>query len=85
LLDGVVAIAALDDFEAWSIQAEGALGHQKDALVVVFAQPAAGGEARAGLWVGRHVKDRTVALKRAPTFDETAALWSAVMILLRRA
>ena len=32
-----VAVAALDDFEAWSVEAEGTFGHQEDLLVVVLA------------------------------------------------
>ena len=46
LLDGSLAVAALDDFEAWAIEAQGALGHEKDALALVFAKADAGGEAR---------------------------------------
>jgi hypothetical protein len=37
LLDGVIAIATLNDFEAGAVQAEGAFGHQEDLLVVVLA------------------------------------------------
>src|SRR5260370_19696513 len=45
LLDGVLAVAALDDLQAGAVQAQGALGHEQHALLVVFAQTAAGSEA----------------------------------------
>jgi hypothetical protein len=54
LLDGVVTVAALDDFEAWADEAEGALGHQEDALVVIFAEAAACRQAGTGLQIGCH-------------------------------
>jgi hypothetical protein len=42
----VLAVAALDDFQARAIQAEGALRHQQHTLLVVFAKAAARSEAR---------------------------------------
>ena len=57
LLDSVMAIAALDDFEAGAIQAEGAFRHEQHVLVVVFAEAAACSEARAGLKMDGHDLD----------------------------
>jgi hypothetical protein len=37
LLNGMLAITPLNDFEARTIQAQSALGHQKEVLLVVFA------------------------------------------------
>jgi hypothetical protein len=37
LLDRVIAVTTLDDFEAGAVQAESAFGHQEDLLVVVLA------------------------------------------------
>jgi hypothetical protein len=55
LLDGVRAVAALDDLETWAIQAEGAFGHEENALVLaVVAQAAARGETRVAIQVRRH-------------------------------
>src|SRR6266446_6559973 len=51
---GVLAVAALDDFEAWAVETQSALGHEQHALVVVFAEAASGGEARAAVRVRRH-------------------------------
>jgi hypothetical protein len=45
LLHGVFAVAALDDFEAGAEEAQGTFGHEEDALIVVFAEADAGGEA----------------------------------------
>jgi hypothetical protein len=54
LLDGVLAVAALDDFEAGAEEAEGAFGHEEDALMVVFTEADAGGQARDGGGIDRH-------------------------------
>src|SRR5438445_850974 len=54
LLDGVPAVAALDNFQAGAVQAEGALGHQQHALLVVFAKPATRGEAWTAAQFRRH-------------------------------
>src|ERR1700736_2690868 len=54
LLHGVLAVAALDDFEAGAVEAQGAFGHEQDALLIVFAEAAARGQAWAGLQVRRH-------------------------------
>jgi hypothetical protein len=40
LLDGVLAVAALDDFEAGTVEAEDAFRHQQDALLVIFPNAA---------------------------------------------
>ena len=53
LSDSMATVAALDDFEAWAVETQGALGHEQHALVVVFAEAASRGEARAALRVGR--------------------------------
>jgi hypothetical protein len=45
LLDGVLAVATLDDFQAGADKAEGAFRHKQDALIVVFPEADAGGEA----------------------------------------
>src|SRR6266403_2961875 len=54
LLDGVLAVAAFDDFQTWAVEAQGALGHEQHALVVVFAKAASRGEARAAVRIRRH-------------------------------
>src|SRR5712664_2703553 len=54
LLDGVLAVAALDNFKAWPVQAEGAFRHEQDAQLVVFAQAASGGQARAAMHLRVH-------------------------------
>src|SRR5882724_1587827 len=54
LLDRVLAVAAFDDFQAWAVEAQGALGHEQHALVVVFAKAASRGEARAAVRIRRH-------------------------------
>ena len=38
LVDGVLAVAALDDFKAGAVEAEGTLGHEQDLLVVILAE-----------------------------------------------
>ncbi len=38
LRDGVIAVAALDDFQARPVEAKGAFGHEKDALLVRIAE-----------------------------------------------
>jgi hypothetical protein len=45
LRDRVIAVATLDDFQAGADKAKGAFGHEQDALIVVFAEAATGGEA----------------------------------------
>jgi hypothetical protein len=55
LLNSVLAITAPNDFEARTIQAQSALGHEKDMLLVVFAQAAAGSEAGTGLKIWCHL------------------------------
>ena len=50
--DGVLAVAALDDFEAGAVEAESAFGHEEDLLVVVLAEADAGGEAWMGIEIG---------------------------------
>jgi hypothetical protein len=52
LVDGVLAVAALNYFEAGAVEAQGAFGHQQDLLIVVLAQADAGGEAGAGIEIG---------------------------------
>jgi hypothetical protein len=54
LPDGVLAVAALDDFEAGAEQAQGAFGHEQDALLIVFSEAAAWGEAREAVQVKSH-------------------------------
>jgi hypothetical protein len=54
--DGAPAVAALDDFEARSVEAQGALGHEQDLLVVVLAEADAGGEAGLGVGIQGHAK-----------------------------
>jgi hypothetical protein len=49
LLDGVLAVATLDDFEAGAVQAKGALRHEQDPLLIVFAEAAAWSEVRAAV------------------------------------
>ncbi len=42
LLDGVLTVAALDDFEARAVKAQGAFRHEQDALLVIFPKAATG-------------------------------------------
>lgn len=54
LRDGVLAVAAGNDFKAGAIEAKSALGHEKHTLVLAFTQAHAGGEARTRIGVNRH-------------------------------
>lgn len=54
LLDGVLAVAALDNLEAGAVEAEGAFGHEQHTLLVVFAKTASGSQARAAVRFRRH-------------------------------
>ncbi len=54
LLDGVLAVAALNNLETWAIQPKGAFRHKQHALLVVFAKATAGSEARPGLEIESH-------------------------------
>src|SRR6266481_2831588 len=54
LLDGVLAVAALNNFEAWPIQAERAFRHEQHALLVVFPKAASGSQARAAMHLSVH-------------------------------
>ncbi len=60
LLDGVLAVAALDNFEAWAIQAEGTFRHEQHTLLVVFAESASGRQARAAVQFKRHLETFTI-------------------------
>lgn len=48
-LHGVFAVAALDDFEARTVEAQRAFRHEKNTLPIVFAKPAARSEAGIGI------------------------------------
>src|SRR3989449_4585800 len=64
LLDGVLAVAALDNFETWTVQAQGALRHeQRSRLLGFFIQAAAGSEARKAVEFRRHPKSFTIPLR----------------------
>jgi hypothetical protein len=52
--DGVLAVAARDDFEAGTVEAEGAFGHEENFLALIFAETDAGGELGFGVGVHRH-------------------------------
>jgi hypothetical protein len=54
LLNGVFAVAALDNFKTGTVQAQRALWHQQDALLIIFSETATGSEARAAVQFGRH-------------------------------
>ena len=56
LLDSVLAVAALNDFEAWAVEGEGAFGHEQDTLLVIFAEAAAWSQAGAAVQFGWHGK-----------------------------
>lgn len=56
--DGAFAVAALDDFEAGAVEAEGAFGHEEDLLVVVLAEADAGGETGVGIEIWSCVRHR---------------------------
>jgi len=45
-LHGVFAVAARNDFKTRAIQAQGALRHEEDALLIVFSEAAARRKAR---------------------------------------
>ncbi len=49
LLDSVLAVAALDNLEAWAVEAQRALRHEQDALLIVFAKAASWSQARAAV------------------------------------
>src|SRR6267143_3835336 len=64
LLDSVLAVAALDNFETWAVQAQGALRHEQRArLLGFFIQAAAGSEARKAVEFRRHLKSFTIPLR----------------------
>jgi hypothetical protein len=50
----MLAVATLDNFEAWAIQAERAFWHEQNALLVVLAEAASWSEAGAAVQFGRH-------------------------------
>ena len=52
--DGVLAVAAGDDFEAGAVEAESAFGHEKNFLALAFAEADAGGELRFGVGINGH-------------------------------
>src|SRR5215469_11752550 len=54
LRHGMLAVAARNDFEAWTIQAQGPFGHEQDALIVVFTHAASRGEARPAVQIEAH-------------------------------
>lgn len=55
LLDGVAAVAALNDLEAGAVEAKGAFGHQQNALLVVFAEADARCEEGFAVGIKSHV------------------------------
>src|SRR5262249_18331443 len=81
LLDGMITVAALNDFEAGAVEAEGAFWHEEHALLIVFAEADAGGEAGVGvgvrvghrvfLWGGenRHVAPGWARQRHTPTIS----------------
>ena len=54
LLDGVLSVAALDNFQAWAIEAQCALRHKQDTLLIVFTEATAGSESWMRLQVRCH-------------------------------
>src|SRR5712664_3938256 len=56
LLDSVLAVATLDNFEAGAVQAEGPFRHEQDALLVTFPQAASWSQARTAVQFRRHRK-----------------------------
>src|SRR3989442_11508907 len=60
LLDGVLAVTALDNFEAWAVEAQRAFRHLQNALLVVFAEAASGSQARAAVQFKRHLETFTI-------------------------
>ena len=63
LLDSVLAVAALDNLEAWAVEAQRALRHEQDALLIVFAKAASWSQARAAVQFGRHGRFFTIPLR----------------------
>jgi hypothetical protein len=60
LLDGVLAVATLDNLEAWAVEAEDAFRHEQDALLVIFPKAASWSETRAAVQFRRHRKFFTI-------------------------
>jgi hypothetical protein len=54
LLHGVLAIAALHNFEARAVEAQRTFGHQEKAVLIVFAEAASGSQLRVRLKVRSH-------------------------------
>jgi hypothetical protein len=54
LLDRVLAVAALDNFQARAVESERTFGHEQDALLIVFAEANARSEARFGVGTWSH-------------------------------
>ncbi len=63
LLMRVLAVAALDNLEAWAVEAQRALRHEQDALLIVFAKAASWSQARAAVQFGRHGRFFTIPLR----------------------
>jgi hypothetical protein len=52
--DGVLAIAAGDDFKAGAVETQGAFGHEENFLAPVLAEADAWGELRFAVGLGNH-------------------------------
>lgn len=67
LLDGVFAVAALDDFEAGAVEAQSAFRHEQRAgLLALFIHAAAGSEARTATRFDTHREPASVFGQKAP-------------------
>jgi hypothetical protein len=50
----MLAVAALDNFEAGAVEAKRPFWHEQDALLIVLSQAATGGEARTAVRIDSH-------------------------------
>jgi len=84
LLDGVFAVAALDNFEARAVQTQRALGHEQNALLIIFSQTATGSEAGTAIQFKWHRKFFRIPL-RAGKLPGAASLDSRMQNRARQA
>lgn len=60
--NSMLAVATCNDFQAWAIQAKSTLGHEEDALVVIFTKAATWGKLGLCIRIDRH--EAMIARKR---------------------
>jgi hypothetical protein len=52
--DGVLAVAALDDFEAGAVEAQRAFGHEQNFVALVFTEADAWNQVGTGILIDAH-------------------------------